>query len=217
MLKSIVESRFVRQYTVSERSVDAAIHAAGVLFAISGVIWLLFHVTGPKVVAGVSVYCLGLSAMLAGSALYNLWPAGQAKDWLRRFDHAAIFIMIAATYTPFAVNRLQQPAGTIILALIWLGASIGVILKLLFPRRFETATLGLYLSLGWLIVTVIKPLAAALAPVDFWLLMAGGIIYSAGVIFYVAEKVPYHKAVWHGFVLTAAALHFAVVANEFAT
>ena len=85
------------------------------------------------------------------------------------------------------------------------------------PRRFEMATLGLYLGLGWLIVTMIKPLSAALAPVDFWLLMAGGIIYSAGVIFYVVEKVPYHKAVWHGFVLTAAALHFAVVANEFAT
>ena len=213
---STMESHFGRHYSASERTVDAAIHAAGVLFAIIGGFWLFFHVIGRNV-ASVSIYCFGLFAMLAGSALYNLWPAGRTKDWLRRFDHAAIFIMIAATYTPFAVNRLQQPAGGIILALIWLGASVGVMLKLLFTRRFEMATLGLYLGLGWLILTVIKPLFAAVATADFWLLMAGGIVYSAGVIFYVVEKMPYHKAVWHGFVLAAAALHFAAIANEFAT
>jgi hemolysin III len=124
--------------------------------------------------------------------------------------------MIAATYTPFAVNRLQQPAGAIVLALTWLGASVGVMLKLLFPQRFEMTSLGLYLGLGWLILTVIKPLFAALAVADFWLLMAGGVVYSAGVTFYLFEKLPYHKAVWHGFVLAAAALHFTAIANEFA-
>jgi len=213
---SMIESRFGRQYSRSERAADAVIHAAGVLFAINGGLWLLARVAGISVIASVSVYCLGLFAMLAGSALYNMWPAGEKKEWLRRFDHAAIFIMIAATYTPFAVNRLQQPTGAIVLALIWLGASAGVLLKLLFPRRFEMTSLGLYLGLGWLIVTVIKPLFAAVAAADFWLLIAGGIVYSAGVVFYVVEKVPYHKVVWHGFVLVAAALHFVAIANEFA-
>lgn len=205
-----------RPYSRAEHAVDAVIHVLGVLFAINGGLWLLFHVTGLSVVASVSVYCAGLFAMLTASALYNLWPHGDTREWLRRFDHAAIFIMIAATYTPFAVNRLQAPAGGTILGLIWLGATIGVVLKMLFPRRFEIASIALYLGLGWLVVTVIKPLSAALAGIDFWLLVAGGLVYSVGVVFYVMERLPYHKAIWHGFVLVAVILHFAAIASEFA-
>ncbi len=205
-----------RLYSRTERAADAVIHVAGVLFAINGGLWLLFHVAGLSVVVSVSVYCAGLVAMLTASAIYNLAPYGSAKDWLRRFDHAAIFIMIAATYTPFAVNRLQQPTGEVILALIWLGATIGVIVKMLFPRRFELASIALYLGMGWLIVTVLRPLSATMAATDFWLLMAGGLIYSAGVIFYLLERVPFHKAIWHGFVLVGVVLHFTAIASEFA-
>jgi hemolysin III len=205
-----------RCYTRPEGLADAVIHLAGVLFAINGGLWLLFHVTGLSVVASVSVYCFGLLVMLTASAMYNLCPAGHAKEWLRRFDHAAIFIMIAATYTPFAVNRLAPPSGAIILALIWLGAAVGVGLKLLYPRRFEMPSIGLYLGLGWLIVTVIKPLSATVATLDLWLIIAGGLVYSTGVIFYLLEKIPYHKAIWHGFVLAAVILHFTAVAGEFA-
>jgi hemolysin III len=153
--------------------------------------------------------------MLTASAMYNLCPVGHAKEWLRRFDHAAIFIMIAATYTPFAVNRLAPPSGAVILALIWLGAALGVGLKLIYPRRFEMPSIGLYVGLGWLIVTVIKPLSAAVATLDLWLLVAGGLVYSAGIGFYLLEKLPYHKAIWHGFVLAAVVLHFTAVAGEF--
>ncbi|HEY2445094.1 MAG TPA: hemolysin III family protein [Rhizomicrobium sp.] len=205
-----------RLYSRAEHAADAVIHVAGVLFAINGGLWLLFHVTGLSVVASVSVYCAGLMAMLTASAIYNLAPLGNVSDWLRRFDHAAIFIMIAATYTPFAVNRLQQPTGSVILALIWLGATVGVIMKMLFPRRLELASLALYLGMGWLIVTVVKPLSAAMAATDFWLLMAGGAIYSAGVVFYLLERLPFHKPIWHGFVLVAAVLHFTAIASEFA-
>ncbi len=205
-----------RLYGRAEHAVDAVIHILGVLFAVNGGLWLLFHVTGLGVVASVSVYCAGLFAMLTASALYNLWPHGNTREWLRRFDHAAIFIMIAATYTPFAVNRLQAPAGGVILVLIWFGATVGVIFKMVFPRRFEFASISLYLGLGWLVVTVIKPLSMALARSDFRLLVAGGIVYSAGVVFYLLERLPYHKAIWHGFVLVAVILHFAAIASEFA-
>jgi hemolysin III len=184
-----------RLYSRTEYSIDAAIHVIGVLFAINGGLWLLFHVTGLNVVASVSVYCAGLFAMLTASALYNLWPYGNVRNWLRRFDHAAIFIMIAATYTPFAVNRLQAPASGVILGLIWAGATVGVVLKMLFPCRFEFASVTLYLALGWLVVTVIKPLSLSLAAMDFRLLLAGGLVYSAGVIFYLSERLPYHKAI----------------------
>jgi hemolysin III len=205
-----------RSYSRAEHAADAVVHVAGVLFAINGGLWLLFHVTGLSVVVSVSVYCAGLVAMLTASAIYNLASYGNAKDWLRRFDHAAIFIMIAATYTPFAVNRLQQPTGEVILGLIWLGATIGVIVKMLFPRRFELASIALYLGMGWLVVTVLRPLSAAMAATDFWLLIAGGLIYSAGVIFYLLERLPFHKAIWHGFVLAAVVLHFTAIASEFA-
>ena len=208
--------KLTRFYSRSELTADAVIHVLGVLFAINGGAWLLFHVTGLSVVASVSVYCIGLLAMVTASAVYNLAPHGNAKEWFRRFDHAAIFIMIAATYTPLAVNRIGQPEGDVILGLIWFGATAGVILKMLYPRRFEMVSMVLYLGMGWLVVTVIKPLSASIARANLWLLLAGGLVYSTGVAFYLLERMPYHKAIWHGFVLTAAVLHFAAIAGEFA-
>ena len=210
-------TRAERMYSGLEHRVDAAVHVLGVLFAINASLWLLSHVPGHLVFLSVAVYCAGLLAMISFSAAYNLTPEHRpSKQVLRRLDHAAIFIMIAATYTPFAVNRLGRPTGELILVLIWVSATAGVVMKILFPRRFELASLGLYLAMGWLIVTVIRPLAVSLASIDFWLLAAGGLIYSAGVIFYVVERIPYHKAIWHGAVLTAAVLHFSAIAFEFA-
>jgi hemolysin III len=93
---------------------------------------------------------------------------------------------------------------------------VGIALKLVFPRRFELASLALYIAMGWMIVTVIRPLAASMAAVDFWLLIAGGLVYSAGIAFYLIERIPFHKAIWHAFVLVAAVLHFTAIALEFA-
>lgn len=205
-----------RIYSELEHRADLAVHVLGALFAINASAWLLAHISGSgALVASVCVYCTGLLAMIFASAAYNLWPHGPTKQVLRRLDHSAIFIMIAATYTPFAANRLGELAGPLILSAIWVCAACGIALKVAFPRRFEMASLALYLGMGWMIVTVIKPLAASLAAADFWLLMAGGFVYSAGVAFYVIERIPFHKAIWHGFVLAAAILHFSAVALEF--
>lgn len=205
-----------RIYSRIEHRADMAIHVAGAIFAVNAAAWLLAHVSGPgELIASVLVYCAGLLAMIFASAAYNLWPHGPAKPILRRIDHSAIFIMIAATYTPFAANRLGGLAGHAILAAIWVCASLGVALKVIYPHRFERLSIALYLAMGWMIVTVIKPLSVSVAAVDFWLLMAGGLVYSAGVIFYVIEHIPFHKAIWHGFVLVAAVMHFSAVAIEF--
>jgi hemolysin III len=205
----------VRLYTRHEHLADAAVHVLGIVFAINASLWLLFHVTGLSVVVSVTIYCVGLLAMIGFSAAYNLVPQHRpSKQVLRRLDHAAIFIMIAGTYTPFAVNLLGN-TGAIILAVIWLAATFGVVVKVLFPRRFEMASLVLYIGMGWMIVTVIAPLAHTMAAVDFWLLMAGGLVYSAGIIFYVIERIPYHKAIWHSAVLAAAVLQFSSIALEF--
>ncbi len=206
-----------RIYSELEHRADATVHVLGVLFAINASLWLLWHVTGLPVVVSVFVYCAGLLAMICASAAYNLVPHGPSKGILRRLDHSAIFIMIAATYTPFAMNRLGAPYGTLILTVIWCSASFGVVMKVLFPRRFEVVSIALYLAMGWAIVTVIQPLHASMSATDFWLLIAGGIVYSAGVAFYLIERIPYHKAIWHAFVLVAAVLHFSAIAFEFAS
>jgi hemolysin III len=205
----------VRHYSRNEVRLDAAIHILGILFALNASLWLLAHVTGISVVVSVSVYCAGLLVMLLASAAYQFTRQGQAKEFLRRIDHAAIFLMIAATYTPFAANRLGHTTGIALLAAIWLCAMAGVILKLRFPRRFDRLSVIFYLAMGWMIVAVAKPLSAALASVDLWLLVAGGLVYSAGVIFFLMERLPFHKSVWHSFVLVAVALQFAAIAGEF--
>ncbi len=211
----IAVEKAVRLYTRHEDIADAIVHVLGIVFAINASLWLLFHVTGLSVAVSVTVYCLGLLAMIGFSAAYNLVPHHRpSKQILRRLDHAAIFIMIAGTYTPFAVNRLGNYGATI-LAIIWLAATFGVVMKVLFPRRFEIASLALYIGMGWLVVTVIAPLAHAMAKFDFWLLIAGGFVYTAGVAFYVIERIPYHKAIWHAAVLVAAVLQFSAIALEF--
>jgi hemolysin III len=211
-----IAERAERIYSELEHRADAAIHVLGILFAINASLWLLWHVTGLSVLVSVTVYCAGLLAMISFSAAYNLTPHHRpSKPVLRRLDHAAIFIMIAATYTPFAVNRLGQPTGDVILILIWCAATVGVTMKVLFPHRFEVASLGLYLGMGWMIVTVLRPLAHSMATTDFWLLVAGGLVYSLGVVFYVVERIPYHKAIWHGAVLVAVVLHFSAITLEF--
>ncbi len=205
-----------RTYSALEHRADAVMHILGVLFAINASVWLLANVTGVSVVLSVTVYCFGLLAMTICSAAYNMMPHHRrSKRVLRRLDHAAIFVMIAATYTPFAVNRLGPLAGDTILSAIWLMAMAGVGMKLLEPRRLERISVGLYLAMGWMILTVLRPLSDHLARLDFWLLIGGGMVYSLGVVFYLAERLPYHKAIWHGFVLAAAALQFSAIAAEF--
>jgi hemolysin III len=206
-----------RRYSRNELWVDAVVHIFGILFAINASLWLLAHVTGLRVVVSVSIYCAGLLTMILASAAYQLWRRGPAKEFLRRIDHAAIFLMIAATYTPFATNRLVGETGVALLAAIWLCATAGVIVKITFPRRFERLSVICYLAMGWMVLAVAKPLSATLASVDLWLLVTGGLVYSAGVIFFLAERLPFHKPVWHGFVLVAVALQFAAIAGEFAT
>jgi len=212
-----IATKAERIYSQIEHRTDAAIHVVGVLFAVNASAWLLAHISGSgALVASVSIYCAGLLAMIFASAAYNLWPHERpAKQILRRLDHSAIFIMIAGTYTPLVANKLGGLAGSLILVAIWVCATLGIALKIIFPRRFETASLALYIGMGWMIVTVIRPLSVAMSTVDFWLLVAGGIVYSAGIAFYVIERIPFHKAIWHGFVLVAAVLQFSAIAAEF--
>jgi hemolysin III len=214
----------IREYSRREYWIDAVVHILGIVFAVNASAWLIAqvvvnyagHLTELSVVVSVSIYCLGLLAMIGLSASYNLVWHEPSRAVLRRLDHAGIFIMIAATYTPFAANSLGGAAGTALLIAVWVLATAGIILKALFPRRFEVFGVGLYLVMGWMIVPLIRPLSESVATVDLWLLLGGGAVYSAGVIFYALHRIPFHKAIWHAFVLAAAIMHFIAVASEFA-
>jgi hemolysin III len=136
------------------------------------------------------------------------------KEVLRRLDHAAIYLMIAGTYTPLLLNRIGGEWGFGLLMFVWTVAIIGAILKIVFPRRWETLSIALYLGLGWAIVVAINPMMQTLAVNNMILIAAGALIYTIGVIFHLWERLPYQNAIWHMFVLGGAACHYVAILNE---
>ncbi|KAA0575991.1 hemolysin III family protein [Azospirillum sp. Sh1] len=208
-------------YSAAERRADAAVHAIGVTAGIAGFVWLLnagvFSGAVPvRTALALVIYGLGLVGMLTASAAYNLAPPGLGKALLRRVDHAMIFVMIAGTYTPFTLGLGQGIGQGIWLGgAVWGGAAFGAALKLRFPGRFNRLGLALYLGLGWAVVTALEPLGTALSAPALWLLIAGGLVYTIGVVFHLMERMPYNNAVWHLMVLAAASCHFAAITMAF--
>ena len=160
--------------------------------------------------AGMVVYCIGLISMFAASAAYNLVTRQTLKEILRRLDHAAIFIMIAGSYTPFAL-LLGGSAGRSMLIAVWAIAAAGIIIKLRFPRRLDKLSVLLYLAQGWIVLLALDPVVASLPSQALWLLLAGGVIYTLGVPFHLMEWMRFHNAIWHIFVLGGAACQFAAI------
>jgi hemolysin III len=200
-------------YTKWEQVADACVHAASILFSMAAVALLVLTTakTLPAAdIAGLTVYCLGLIGMFAASAAYNLVSRQNLKEVLRRLDHAAIFIMIAGSYTPFAL-LVGGTAGHSMLAAVWAIAAIGITIKLRFPRRFDRLSVLLYLAQGWIVLAALDPIIATLPSAALTLLLAGGIVYTLGVPFHLMEWMPFHNVIWHAFVLGGAACQFAAI------
>jgi hemolysin III len=151
--------------------------------------------------------------MLSASALYNMTRPGRLKAVLRRLDRSMIFVMIAGTYTPFAMTALQPRLGLWVCAMVWGLAVVGVGLNVAHRRRLERLSMALYLGMGWLALAVLRPLLAAVPGSVLVLLIAGGVIYSLGSLVHARARMPFHNAVWHGMVVIAAGLHLAAVAE----
>jgi hemolysin III len=201
-------------YDRYEILVDGVVHAIGVgagLIAAVALIVAACYFATPADVAAVSVYATGLITMLALSAIYNLFPLSRWKWILRRFDHSAIYVLIAATYTPFIAKMPLSVTSVVLMTGVWSVAFVGIVLKLLFPGRFDRLAIGLYLAMGWSGVMVFDVIADALPGVTLWLIAIGGVLYSAGVIFHVWERLRFQNAIWHGFVLLAASCHYLAV------
>lgn len=202
------------QYTWRERVADGCIHVVGVTASVAAALVLMIiagQMLPPDSMLPLGIYSTGLVAMFGCSAAYNLTMRPRPKEVLRRFDHAAIFIMIAGTYTPLALIALGGSWGVGLFVAVWAVAIIGVAVKLLYPRAFERTSIAIYLAQGWAALVSIDPLMTSLPHPSLLLLGIGGILYTAGVAFHLWRSLRYHNAIWHGFVLVAASLHYAAV------
>jgi hemolysin III len=201
------------RYDRTEVLADGIVHALGIVLALAAVAVLVVAASGtaaPLALSSVLVYGGGLLAVLSISAAYNLWPVSPVKWILRRFDHSAIYLLIAGTYTPFVAHMKAGWASFSLLGGVWAAALVGIALKLRFPGRFDRLSVGLYLAIGWSGVLAYEAVAALPAS-TIWLLGAGGVLYTVGVVFHLWESLRFQNAIWHGFVLTGAACHYGAV------
>lgn len=202
-------------YTPRELLADGVVHVVGVSLGVIGALALTISAALTNLALSekiaVAVYAAGLVAMLGTSAAYNMCPVGRLKWRLRRADHATIFLMIAGTYTPLVTLVGTDGFAFGLLAGVWLVAAAGAVVKLTLPGRFDRLAIALYLALSWSGVMAYESVIAALSPGALWLLAAGGLLYSLGVIFHVWRQLPFQNAIWHTFVLAAAACHYGAV------
>jgi hemolysin III len=201
-------------YDRAELIADGIVHGIGVfggLIAATVLVVLTAVYASAFEVTVVSVYVVGLLAMLVLSATYNLWPISRAKWVLRRFDHSAIYVLIAATYTPFITEMKNSIFAIALLVGVWCVAIVGIVIKLVFPGRFDRVAVGLYLAMGWSGFMVYHQGMASLPALTIWFIVAGGVLYSLGIIFHAWQRLRFQNAIWHSFVLLGAACHYTAV------
>jgi hemolysin III len=163
--------------------------------------------------ASLGVYAFGMVAVFACSAAYHLSAHGKLKANLRRFDHAAIYVKIAGTYTPLALLKMGDAVGLALLGAVWAITAFGATAKLLWPERLVRTSYVLYLAQGWAVVAAFNSLLPAVSSRVLVLLVVGGCLYTVGVVFHLWERLRYHNAIWHGFVLAASACHFVAIVD----
>jgi hemolysin III len=201
-------------YSIGEEIANAITHGIGALLSVAGLAVLVSFATlygDAWHIVSTSIFGTTLILLYAASTAYHSVWHRQTKLILQRLDHAAIFLLIAGTYTPFALVNMRGPWGWTLFGIVWSIALLGIALQLFPRRRNERLSLALYLGMGWMAVAVIKPFLAGVETGGLILLLIGGLFYSLGVIFYVWRRLRYHHAIWHGFVLTGSTFHFFAV------
>lgn len=207
-------TRMSRHYpTPWARHADLIVHVVGLALALFGggvALGLAVNDGMLGKVAAIVIYALGMIAMLAFSTAYN-FARPRWQPLLRRLDHAGIFLMIAASYTPFTTQALTGGWALWMSVAVWTLAGFGIFAKMFLPGLGKAFWVGLYLVLGWLVVVAIRPMVREVPPAAMILLALGGVIYSVGTIFYMMKKLKFRRAIWHGHVLTGASLHYVAV------
>jgi hemolysin III len=201
-------------YSLAEEIAHAITHGLGLLLSIAGLVVLIVFAAlrgNAWHVVSVSVYGSTLVLLYSASTFYHALPAPRVKRVFRTLDHAAIYLLIAGTYTPFMLVNLRGGWGWALFGVVWGLALLGVTLEAVAGQRVRVLSVVLYLGLGWLVAIAVRPLMQSVESGGLVLLVAGGLAYSAGVIFYGWKRLPYHHAVWHLFVMAGSLLHFFAV------
>ncbi len=202
------------RYSIGEEIANSVTHGTGIVLAVAGLAVLTAfaaHNGNAWHVVACSIFGAALVLCYTTSTLYHSIQIERVKRVLRALDHSAIFLLIAGTYTPFTLVSLHGAWGWSLFGVIWGLAVVGIALRLLLKGRLHGVVVGLYVAMGWTMVVATRPLMEHLAPGGLALLAGGGLVYTAGVIFYRWRRLPYHHAIWHGFVLLGSALHFFAV------
>jgi hemolysin III len=193
---------------------NALTHGAGAVLSLAGgaVLVTLVAMRGDGwQLAGALVFTLSMLVLYVASTLYHAIPHPVAKRRLKVLDHCAIFVLIAGTYTPFALVALRNSVGWWLFAAAWSLALLGIVFKLFFTGRFKFASTVVYIAMGWMVVFTVRPFLRGVPMPAVWWLLAGGIAYTLGTVFYLSRRRHAH-AVWHAFVLLGSLCHFVSVA-----
>jgi hemolysin III len=200
-----------------EEWVNALTHGLGVVASALGgaaLVYLAVRLGDFWQIVGAAVYAASLVLLYSASTLYHAVRSGSAKARLRVLDHCAIYLLIAGTYTPFALGALRGQRGWSLLLVLWSLALGGIVYKLFLLERFPRLSTGMYLAMGWLAVPMLPSMARLLPLSTVLWLVAGGVAYTAGTYFFHATRIRYAHAIWHGFVLTGSACHFVAVLSQ---
>jgi hemolysin III len=198
----------------AEKTADLVVHVVGLTLAVvgGGLLAVLAAIyAGVGAAVAIAVYTLCLVAMLTASTVYNQIRPCAARPVLRRLDEAAIFLMIAGSYTPFTTQRFEGAWAVGFTLLVWAVGLSGAFAKVLLPRLSDVFWSCVYVAFGWLAVVALKPMVDTVHPAALALLVIGGLIYTAGVFVFISPKVKFRRAIWHGFVVTGATVHWAAV------
>jgi len=203
-----------RRYSPAEEVAHALTHGIGFLLSIVGLVVLVVFAAARGNawhVVSVTIFGSTLVVLYAASTFYHALPSPRAKSVFRVLDHAAIYLLIAGTYTPFTLVNLRGGWGWTLFGLVWGLAALGVLLETTARRRMRVVSMVLYIGLGWLVAIAIKPLLASVATGGLVLMVAGGVAYTGGTAFYGWRKLPFNHAIWHVFVLCGSICHFFAV------
>lgn len=201
-------------YTQKEEVVNAITHGIGVILSIAALVYLVIFSLESESAWSIVIsliYGLSMLTLYVSSTLVHSFPQGKAKDIFEIMDHSAIYIYIAGTYTPIMILTIGGSTGRILLSIVWGLAAAGILFKAFFVKKFLFLSTILYIAMGWMIVVAWGPLTASMPDTGVNLLIAGGLFYTIGAVFYVWRGFPYHHAVWHVFVLAGSVFHFFVV------
>ena len=199
------------KFTIEEEILNGITHGIGTGLSIAGltILVVLASIYGDSWrVVSFSIYGGSLVLLYLASTLYHSIQIPKVKQVLRVFDHAAIYLLIAGTYTPFLLVSMRGRLGWTLLAIVWGIALVGITFRSVFVGRFEVVTTIGYVAMGWLVVVAFKQMMVTIPPDGVTLIIAGGVTYTVGVIFYAWKKFPYNHAIWHLFVMGGSICHF---------